>query len=162
MSDAPVQNTPANVVRPLEYVKRIFAGAVAMVRGVGVTLYYLFHPKEIVTEEYPENRATLKLHERFRGIVAMPHDEAGEHKCTACSICEKACPNGTISILSTRNQAGARVLGKFVYRFSQCTLCGLCVEACPFGAIEMGQTFETSTLDKQNLELVLNKKEGRG
>jgi len=148
-------------LRLYHYVKRIGIGAASMVQGMRVTLYYLFHPKEIVTEEYPENRATLTMHEAFRGTVVMPHDEAGEHKCTACSLCEKACPNGSISILATKNEASQRVLGKFVFRFSQCTLCGLCVEACPFDAIEMGQQFETATLDKTSLDTVLNKKEGR-
>jgi NADH-quinone oxidoreductase subunit I len=147
--------------RAVRHVRRIGQGAASLAQGMRVTLYYLFHPKEIVTEEYPENRATLKMAEAFRGVVVMPHDEQGEHKCTACTICEKACPNGSISILVTKNEASQRVLGKFVYRLSQCTLCALCVEACPFGAIEMDPSFETTTIDKGTLDVVLNKKEGR-
>ncbi len=147
-------------VRPSR-MRRFGDATLSLFKGLRVTLYYLFHPREIVTEEYPENRSELRMHEAFRGSVVMPHDEQGEHKCTACGLCEKACPNGSISILATKNEASQRVLGKFVYRFSQCTLCNLCVEACPFEAIEMGQQFETSTTDKLQLDMVLNKKEGR-
>ena len=147
--------------RFVRHIRRIGQGAASLTQGMRVTLYYLFHPKEIVTEEYPENRGTLVMHEAFRGKVVMPHDEQDEHKCTACTLCEKACPNGSISILVTKNEASQRVLGQFVYRFSQCTLCNLCVEACPFGAIEMDTSYETSVLDKTTLDQVLNKKEGR-
>lgn len=141
---------------------RLFGNqALSLFKGLRVTMYYLLHPSEIVTEEYPENRAELRMHEAFRGAVVMPHDEQGEHRCTACTLCEKACPNGSISILSTKNVAGQRVLGQFVYRYSQCTLCNLCVETCPFDAIEMGQGYETATTDKATLDLVLNRKEGR-
>ena len=133
----------------------------SLVTGLRITARYGLSPSEIVTEQYPDNRDTLTFPERFRGRVVMPHDEQGEHKCTACTMCEKACPNGTISILPTKNVAGKRVLGKFVYRFSQCTLCNLCIEACPFGAIEMGHDYELATDNKDDLVYVLNKKEGR-
>lgn len=127
-----------------------------------VTLKYLVQPKRVVTRQYPENRETLKFPERFRGQVVMPHDENDDHTCTACTLCEKACPNGTISILSTKNVASKRVLGQFIYRFSQCTLCNLCIEACPFDAIRMGHGFEEAAFRREDMIRVLNKKEGRG
>lgn len=141
--------------------RAISAGARSLVTGLGITGGYLTHPKTIVTEEYPDNRAGLKFAARFRGPVAMPHDAEGEHRCTACGLCEKACPNGTISILATRNLAEKRVLGKFVYRLGQCTFCGLCVEACPFDAIVMSHEYELASDDKADFERVLNRKEGR-
>jgi len=145
----------------LRHVRSIARGAHSLIQGFEVTLSYLFDKKRVVTEEYPENRETLVMHDRFRGTVVMPHDENGDHNCTACSICEKACPNGSISVLATKSISGQRVLGKYVYRFSQCTLCNLCVESCPFDAIRMGQVYETATADKSTLDLVLNLKEGR-
>ena len=81
--------------------------------------------------------------------------------CTACTLCEKACPNGSISILTTKNLASKRVLGQFVYRLSSCTLCNLCIEACPFDAIRMGHGFEMAGYTREELDLILNKKEGR-
>jgi NADH-quinone oxidoreductase subunit I len=133
-----------------------------LLKGMWVTLQYILHPKRIVTRQYPENRETLKFPERFRGQVIMPHDQNDDHNCTACLLCEKACPNGTISILSTKNVASKRVLGQFIYRFSQCTLCNLCIEACPFDAIRMGHEFEEASFRREDLIRVLNKKEGRG
>ncbi len=139
-----------------------FAGSVsALLKGLGVTLNYIVHPKRVVTREYPENRETLTFPERFRGQVVMPHDENNDHNCTACTLCEKACPNGSISILTTKNIASKRVLGQFVYRLSSCTLCNLCIEACPFDAIRMGHGFEMAGYTREELDLILNKKEGR-
>jgi len=144
------------------YLKKVFLGGLGLLKGMTVTLGYFFRPGRIVTEQYPENRATLKMHPAFRGAVEMPHDENGEHKCTGCTLCEKACPNATISVLNTKNIAGKKVLGKYIYRIDQCTLCGLCIEACPFDAIKMSNEFEHASWERDNFEWVLNKKEGRG
>jgi NADH-quinone oxidoreductase subunit I len=141
--------------------RRFLGDGFSLLQGMKITFRYLSKPKRTVTREYPENRDTLKFPERFRGQVVMPHDEKGEHTCTACTLCEKACPNGSISILTTKNIASKRVLGAFVYRLSSCTLCNLCIEACPFDAIRMGHGFEMATYARDPLDLILNKTEGR-
>ena len=46
-----------------------------MATGMKKTLYYFTHHKEIITQQYPDNRATLVMSERFRGEVVMPHNE---------------------------------------------------------------------------------------
>jgi len=74
-------------------------------------------------------------------------------------MCEKACPNGAISVLPTKGADGKRVLGRYLYRFSQCTLCNLCVESCQFGAISMGQDFELASYNRQSLNLTLYDRE---
>ena len=56
-------------------------------------------PLNNVTQQYPENRDTLKMFDRFRGEVIMPHSENNEHLCTGCGI-ELNCPNGSIEIIS--------------------------------------------------------------
>ena len=149
--DAPPRHTFVSLARDV-------AG---LFKGMAVTLRYLVSPRKVVTRQYPENRETLAFPERFCGQVVMPHDEQGEHNCTACTLCEKACPNGSISILTTKNIASKRVLGQFVYRLSSCTLCNLCIEACPFDAIRMGHGFEMASYAREELDLILNKKEGR-
>jgi len=144
------------------YLKRCITGPWSLMCGLSVSLKYFFDPRRIVTEQYPENRKTLKMHERFRGRLEMIEDEEGNNLCTACGMCERACPNASINVLATKNIAGKKVLGRYVYHFASCTQCGLCVEACPFGAIRMNQDFEVATTDPNSLEMTLNKKEGQG
>jgi len=144
------------------YLKRCITGPWSLICGLSVTLKYFFNPKRIVTEQYPENRKTLKMHERYRGRLEMIEDENGNNRCTACGMCERACPNASINVLATKNIAGKKVLGRYVYHFASCTQCGLCVEACPFGAIRMSPAFEVATTDPNDLEMILNKKEGQG
>ena len=143
------------------YLKRCITGPWSLICGLSVSLKYFFDPRRIVTEQYPENRKTLKMHERYRGRLEMIEDADNNH-CTACGMCERACPNASINVLSTKNIAGKKVLGRYVYHFASCTQCGLCVEACPFGAIRMSQAFEVATTDPNTLEMILNQKEGQG
>ena len=142
------------------YFKRILQSA-SFFKGLSVTLKYFFQPKRIVTEQYPENRDSLRMYSRFRGRLEMIEDENGENKCTACGMCERNCPNGSISVLLTKNIAGKKVLGRYIYRLDTCTQCGLCVESCPFGAIRMNQEFELAEFDRSRFEMKLNQKEGR-
>ena len=144
------------------YLKRCITGPWSLICGLSVTLKYFFNPKRIVTEQYPENRKTLKMHDRYRGRLEIIEDENGNNRCTACGMCERACPNASINVLATKNIAGKKVLGRYVYHFASCTQCGLCVEACPFGAIQMSPAFEVATTDPNDLEMILNKKEGQG
>jgi Formate hydrogenlyase subunit 6/NADH:ubiquinone oxidoreductase 23 kD subunit (chain I) len=144
------------------YLKRCITGPWSLICGLSVSLKYFLSPWKIVTEQYPENKKTLKMHERYRGRLEMVEDEQGNNRCTACGMCERACPNASINVLSTKNIAGKKVLGRYVYHFASCTQCGLCVEACPFGAIVMSPAFEVATTDPSSLEMILNKKEGQG
>ena len=145
------------------YFKDIYLAIKTLLTGMRVTGYYFTHArKEIITQQYPENRDTLKMFDRFRGIVTMPHDENNEHACTGCSACELACPNGSIEIMWERAvdpETGKKkkVIEKHVYHHSMCTLCNLCIIACPTDAIKMGQEFEHATFDRKNLTMVLNK-----
>ena len=142
------------------YLRKIAEGFCSLAAGMGVTIGYFVSPSRIITQQYPENRESLRMMDRFRGHVIMIHDEDNRHRCTGCGICEKACPNGTISVLTTTDRTGRKVLGRYIYRFSQCTLCNLCTESCPFGAIAMGRGFEMATDDRQLLTFILNKSQG--
>ena len=78
------------------YIKGLFHGLGTLLTGMKVTGQEFFTKK--VTEQYPENRATLEMFDRFCGELTMPHDAGGKNKCIACGLCQSACPNETIRI----------------------------------------------------------------
>lgn len=141
-----------------EYFKGLFNGIGSLATGMSVTIKELFTPK--LTEQYPENRDTLVLPDRFRGELVMPHDENNEHACTACGICQMNCPNGTISIKSemVENEEGKKkkVLREYHYNLGMCTFCNLCVLTCPSDAIKFTTTFENAVFTREKLNQRLN------
>ena len=147
------------------YLSDIFKGLKSLLKGMRVTNHYFFHPKEIVTERYPENRDKLKMFKRFKGEVIMPHNENNEHKCTGCGICEISCPNGSIEIITKKilKQDGKtkRVIDKHIYHLGMCTFCGLCIKSCPSDAIVFGNEFEHAVFDRTKLTKVLNKPQSK-
>ena len=143
-----------------KYFSEIGSAIKSLLRGLRRTGYYFTHHKEIITQQYPDNKETLNLPERFKGEVVMPHDENNEHRCTGCTACELACPNATIKIITKFDvdEAGKKkkALDKFVYHLELCTMCNLCIIACPTDAIKMAQTFEHSVFDRTKLTKLLN------
>lgn len=143
-----------------KYFSDLTKGIGTLLTGMRVTSGYFFSPSEIVTEKYPENRATLKMFDRFKGEVTMPHQADNTHKCTGCGICEMNCPNGSIQVLTrketTEEGKSVKVLDTYIYHLSMCTFCGLCVKTCPSDAIIFGQEFEHAVFDRQKLTKVLN------
>ena len=76
----------------INYLKEILSGVRTLWAGMRITGKYFVSPGEIVTQKYPENRNTLKMFDRFKGEVIMPHDENNQHRCTGCGICQMNCP----------------------------------------------------------------------
>ena len=145
----------------VQYFKDIFSGVKSLLVGMRRTGYYFTHHKEIITQEYPDNRDTLNLPERFKGEVVLIHDENNEHACTGCTACELACPNATIKIVTkfdiTPEGKKKKAIDKLVYHLELCTMCNLCIVACPSDAIVMAQTFEHSVFDRSEFTKILNK-----
>jgi NADH-quinone oxidoreductase subunit I len=128
--------------------------------GMKVTLVEFFTRK--TTEEYPENRAALKISDRFCGELTMPHDDEGNNKCIACGLCQNACPNNTINIESemvTDPETGKskKRLVLYEYDLGACMFCRLCVNACPYDAIRFTNTFENAVYTRGKLVKTLNK-----
>ena len=144
----------------IKYFKDIYSAIRSLLVGMRTTGYYFTHPKEIITQQYPDNRLELNLPERFRGEVVMVHDNQNEHACTGCSACELACPNGTIKIINkfdiSPEGKKKKAIDTFVYHLELCTMCNLCVEACPTDAITMANTFEHSVYNRGQLTKKLN------
>lgn len=145
----------------VKYIKDVFSGLKSLLVGMRRTGYYFTHHKEIITEQYPDNRDTLVLAERFKGEVVMPHNENNEHRCTGCTACELACPNATLKVVTkfdiTPEGKKKKAIDKLVYHLELCTMCNLCIIACPSDAIVMAQTFEHSVFNRADLTKILNK-----
>lgn len=142
------------------YIGTVFSTIGSLFTGLKVTAGEFFSRK--VTEQYPENRATLHISERHRAQLYMPTDEDGNNRCIACRLCESACPNGTISITTesvTDSETGKtrKVLAEYRYDLGSCTFCQLCVNACPKDAIRFSNKFENAVFDRNKLILKLNK-----
>ena len=138
--------------------RKTFGGLRGLLSGMGLTLRYFVRFDKVITQQYPENRAELKMPPRFRGSLELVKDsETEQYRCSACGLCVKACPNNSIAIEKERDPATKKMrLTKYEYRLDRCTLCGLCVESCKFTALRMGQQFETAVFSREELVRILN------
>lgn len=109
-----------------------------------------------ITIEYPHKRAEIP--ERARWAVALKLDEEGNHKCTACMACERACPDYIIKIDVTTGEDRSKHIDAYNYEVGACMMCGLCVEACPFDAIKMDHDYElaTTSVDDLTVQLIVD------
>ena len=162
-----------------QYFKGIKDAAKTLTTGLKVTMKEYFTPKS--TEQYPENRkTTLHVSARHRGRLVFkrvedPNDpqavkrglKVGDYKCTACTMCEKSCPNDTIKITSHMAEdpetgEKKKQLDDYQYDLGDCMFCQLCVNACNFDAIEFVNDFENSVFDRSKLVLHLDKEVYQG
>ena len=141
------------------YIEGLFSGIKSLCTGLKITMREFFTKK--ITQQYPENRKELKMFDRFRGALVMPHNEENEHRCIGCGLCQMACPNGSIKVSSefyeTEDGKKKKRLVKYEYDLGCCMFCMLCTRACPHNAIEFDQSFENAVFDRSKLIQVLNK-----
>ena len=94
-------------------------------------------------------------------MLHLIYEENGYHRCTACRICEKACPNSSIKVLSRKGEiTGKNELDRYIWRLDSCVFCNACVQSCPFNALEMGHEFENAVYDRRLLIFNLNRYAG--
>lgn len=145
------------------YFGGFFQGVRSLCIGLKTTMKEFFTKK--ITEQYPENRQELQLFDRFRGTLTMPHNAQNEHHCVACGLCQMACPNGTIRVISetvtTDDGKKKKQLVKYEYNLGSCLFCQLCVNACPHHAITFDQQFEHAVFDRSKLLLTLNQPDSK-
>ena len=106
-----------------------------------------------ITVQYPDER--IELPERARWAVAPKYDEEGRPKCTACTNCVRACPDGILGLDVTTAEDKTKHIDEFTYELGACMMCGLCVEACPFDALEMSHDYELSVTDPEDMMRML-------
>ena len=142
----------------ISYFLGFFQGIYSLMVGMSITLRELFTKK--ITEEYPENRATLVVSDRYKGSLTMLHNENNEHACNACGLCQMNCPNDTIFVESELTEIDGKkkkVLVNYTYNLGQCSFCNLCVLSCPTNAIEFDNSFENAVFTKSKLIEKLNR-----
>lgn len=140
----------------VNYIKEIGLGLWHLFQGMYITMLNMLRPK--ITEQYPENRGKHVYPAAFRAQLTMPYNQANQHKCTACGICQMNCPNGTIQVISKVDEdTGKKVLDKHLYDLGSCTFCALCTQTCPQNAIEWSNNFEHSVFTRDVLVQQLNK-----
>ena len=139
----------------------VYNSIISLLKGMKITLGYLIRPSTVVTQQYPENRETLKMFERFRGQLRLTYDDNGYMRCNGCNFCELACPNASIVIKDRRNPVNNMLeLDQFIWRLDSCTFCNACIQACPHEALEWSKDFEAAVYDRRILVYGLNKYAG--
>jgi NADH-quinone oxidoreductase subunit I len=104
------------------------------------------HLTGLFTVQYPEEK--YPMFGRFRGpLVQLRDPETGRTRCTACGMCEKACPHGVIFDIVGEGKGKEKRATKYSYHLGRCIFCRLCVEACPFDAIELSREYELASYE---------------
>jgi len=161
------------------YILAIWDSIHSALVGMKITIEHLFYKN--VTHQYPNVDARVSS-----GTAAMPSYARNRidfipEACTACNLCEKACPVNCIEIESIKVVEGdtdqpmmkngkprKQWISKYNIDFTKCCYCGLCVNACTFDALKMTDFFEYATYDRKDLyyhlsemtpEMVNNKKQ---
>jgi len=97
----------------------------------------LLHRRRMPIFSWPEVKRPFSSKYRSEHRLMLRPDKTP--RCTACMLCQTACPAHCIDI-EAKEHPDPRV-EKFPVKFDidllRCVFCGLCVEACPCDAIRM-------------------------
>jgi len=102
-------------------------------KGLWVTFKHIFRPP--FTVQYPEEVRPIPIRARTNLIWF-------EERCTGCSTCAQACPDGCILVATSPAEGGELNIDRYEIDFRICMYCGLCTEACPYQAIQSGGTWK--------------------
>ena len=111
---------------------------IGIVKGMIATVKRMVMP--VATIEFPE--ITRPMSPRARTNLLW-FDE----RCTGCSTCAQACPDGCILVATSPAEDGSFNIDRYEIDFRLCMYCGLCTEACPYEAIQSGGTWKDVTAD---------------
>ncbi len=109
------------------------AYGVGIARGLIVTFKHIFKPP--ITVSYPEEERRVPVRARTNLLWF-------EERCTGCSTCAQACPDGCILVQTSPRADGTLNVDRYEIDFRICMYCGLCTEACPYQAIQAGGRYD--------------------
>ncbi|MEX0786459.1 MAG: 4Fe-4S binding protein [Dehalococcoidia bacterium] len=109
-----------------------------MLKGMMITFKHIFKPT--FTVQYPEEVRPIPVRARTNLVWF-------EERCTGCSTCAQACPDGCILVATSPAEDGALNIDRYEIDFRICMYCGLCTEACPYQAIQAGGTWKDAVTD---------------
>lgn len=126
--------------------QEVYGGFMSLLTGMRITLGQFFKP--IITVQYPHQ--TLKMTARFRGHIELALDPVtGKSLCTACKLCERACPSECIAVDGAKLEGQkTKSVTDYQLNFTTCSLCGSCIEACPFDAIQFSKAYNVVSLTR--------------
>ena len=126
----------------------VYRGFMSLLTGMRITLGQIIKPN--ITVQYP--RQTLKMPERFRGHIELTLDPAtGKSLCTACKLCERACPSECIAVDGAKLEGQkTKSVTEYMLNFTTCSLCGSCIEACPFDAIQFSKAYNVVSFSRDD------------
>ncbi|MEE8336582.1 MAG: NADH-quinone oxidoreductase subunit I [Dehalococcoidia bacterium] len=114
------------------------AYGMGIVRGMLLTLRHVIRPP--ITVDYPEVERNVPVRARTNLLWF-------EERCTGCSTCAQACPDGCILVETRPRDDGTMEIVRYEIDFRICMYCGLCTEACPYQAIQAGGRYDDAVYD---------------
>ena len=105
---------------------------IGLAKGLWLTFRHMFKPP--TTVQFPEEVRDFPARSR---TSLLWFDE----RCTGCSTCAQACPDGCILVATEPRPDGSMNKVRYEIDFRLCMYCGLCTEACPYEAIQPGGPF---------------------
>lgn len=111
-------------------------------KGMVTTLKHLARPP--ITVQFPEEERTLSPRARTNLVWFV-------ERCTGCSTCAQACPDGCILVQTQPREDGSYLVERYEIDFRLCMYCGLCAEACPYEAIQVGGSYTEVVTDPNRL-----------
>ena len=114
------------------------AYGLGIAKGLLVTFRHLFRPP--ITVSYPEEERDVPVRARTNLLWF-------EERCTGCSTCAQACPDGCILVQTSPREDGTLRIDRYEIDFRICMYCGLCTEACPYEAIQPGGPLDDAVTD---------------
>ncbi len=112
-----------------------------IIRGMIITSRHLiknlFNRSKMMTCSWPDEVKPIDDTHRSEHRLMLRKD--GDIRCTACMLCQTACPSNCISIEAAEgtDPKAEKYAKEYTIDQLRCIYCGYCVEACPCDAIRM-------------------------